>query len=137
MDDEKPRNPDADLEMDVAVNTQLSSENFRKMGFEGAADTLHNSAHEIASKAVQDGWVEPARQRPDLPPGWEQEGDNPPHPATTMGPISKEDEERAIEYTKHVEEVRRSLGESDPPHADPHVQTTPIGEGDPPPPIFD
>jgi hypothetical protein len=64
--------------------------------------------------------VEPPRQVPDLPPGWEQEGDNPPHPATTMGPISKEDEERAIEYTKQVEEARRALrGEDyDMPHGE-------------------
>ena len=137
MDDEKPRNPDADLEMNVAVNAQITSDNIRKMGFDEAAETLHDTAHEIATKAVHDGWVEPPRRPPDLPPGWEQEGDNPPHPATTMGPISKGDEERAIEYGKQVEEARRALGETPEPHADPHVQTTPIGEGDPPPPIFD
>jgi hypothetical protein len=81
MVDEKPRNPDADLEERVAVNTGITAENlrtmgfgeaadtlhataqmlsddFRNVGFDQAADKLHDEAHQIAEKAVQDGYVD-------------------------------------------------------------------------------
>jgi hypothetical protein len=87
MSDDQPKvtNADAQTEMDIAANTQMTSDNLRKMGYEGAADTLHDAAHEAAMKAKRDGYTEPSHHQADLPPGWEQEGSNPPHPATTMG----------------------------------------------------
>lgn len=42
-----------------------------------------------------------------------------PNPPQTMSPITKDEEDRAIQYTKEVERVRRSLGDDgDQPHGE-------------------
>jgi hypothetical protein len=87
MSDDQPKisNPDADTEMDIAINTQMTSDNLRTMGYEGAADTLHDAAHEAATKAVQDGYVDRPPEEVPLLPGQERIGHGDPQPATTMG----------------------------------------------------
>ena len=87
MSDDQPKvsNADADTEMDIAINTQMTSDNLRKMGYDGAADTLHDAAHEAATKAVQDGYVDRPPEEVPLLPGQERIGHGDPQPATTMG----------------------------------------------------
>jgi hypothetical protein len=85
MGDEQDTKPDPNLEMDVATNTQEISDNMRKMGFDGAADTLHDAAHETAMKAIQDGYVDKPPEDVPLLPGQERIGHGDPQPATTMG----------------------------------------------------
>ena len=54
-----------------------------------------------------------------------------------MGPMSESDFERGEAYRKEVERARAFFEPDTEPHADPHVQTEPIDEGGPPPPIFE
>ena len=83
---DKATKPDPNLEMDLATRTQMMSDSVRKMGFDAAADELHDQAHETAMKAVRDGYVDP--EPPPLLPGQERIGHGDPQPATTMGPPS-------------------------------------------------
>jgi hypothetical protein len=57
-------------------------------------------------------------------------------PQTSMGPITKDEERRAIEHTKEWEDIKSRLGEGPDVHLDPNVPREPIPEGSPPPPIF-
>ena len=84
-DQTKPNSEDAETDMHIAINTYETAANLRKIGLDGAADELEKAGAAAAQQARQEGWHEQPRPKPDLPPGWEQEGDGPPHPASTMG----------------------------------------------------
>ena len=99
---------------------------------DGLAATPYLGDVEDEQKAEEDARIQSLPKLRTLDPS-DVIGYSPDHPRPpAMGPISEDDQERAKEHTKDVEEVRRSLGESPEPHADPWVPK-PIDDGEVPP----
>jgi hypothetical protein len=123
MSDDQPKvsNADADIEMDIATNTQMTSDNLRKMGYEGAADALHDAAHEAATKAVQDGYVDRPPEEVPLLPGQERIGHGDPQPATTMGEPSGPGPFRHVEIGADGEMPHAEYGGPKPGEVDPNT----------------
>jgi hypothetical protein len=107
--DDKEREEQGKVDFDIAVSTFEMADDFKQLGFDQAGDALDQEARKFANEAHQLGYTPPPTPPPMPLPG-EQ---------TSMGPISKHDEERAIQHGKDVESVRKSLDDHPEPHTDP------------------
>lgn len=137
MDDEQ-REQEGEIAFDIAVNTLQTADNLRDMGFGEAGDVFERNALLAAQQALESGYT-PEPGAPPADPFEVLRHPLPPLPTpipgeqTSMGPITKDEERRAIEHTKEWEDIKDRLGEGPDVHLDPsEPQVLPGGQRFPP-----